>query len=83
MNETARAAYILSQAACAMAELAAMKAEDALRHPDDHCGPHTGEEYRSVMDRYGIGHNAVVDYLRGCLDSAPLFRYALTVEAVG
>ena len=64
MDDAARAAYVVSQAACANARVAAMQAEN------QHCAltgctPVYGEkDFDAIQLEYMIGHNSVIEYLR-------------------
>lgn len=64
MDQTARAAFIFSQTACATAELLAMQAENAAAAAAGAPLPHTGDAFRAVPDHHAIGWNAAVAYLR-------------------
>lgn len=61
MTPEQAAAYVIAQAACASAEIAAMQANDALAARNG-CAyaPHSPEEYRAIADRYCISHNGVL-----------------------
>jgi hypothetical protein len=64
MDDMARAAYVMSQAACAMAATAGMQAENAMRVAAGH-RPVWGEsDFAKIESEYMINHNAVVEYLR-------------------
>jgi len=64
MDDMARAAFVISQAVCAMARIAAMQAENqhcALLG----CSPVYNEEaLNGVINEFGIGHNSVISYLQ-------------------
>lgn len=82
MDQIAKAAFIISQAICAQAELDAMRAANLAAvgtikqtHKRDEYGfvvettsqpalPYTEEDIRAVPDKYSIGHNTVLEYLR-------------------
>jgi len=59
MTPEQAAAFVIAQAACAMAEIAAMQAEDRLAAIQGHNGS-IGNEYRAIADTYCISHNAVM-----------------------
>ena len=64
MDDAARAAYVVSQAACANARVAAMQAEN---QRDAHLGrsPTFGlGDFMGVESEYMISHNSVIEYLR-------------------
>lgn len=59
MTPEQAAAYVTAQAACAVAEIAAMQRANA--HLPDGCFPQFGEDdFRAVINRYCISHNAVL-----------------------
>lgn len=62
MTPEQKAAFVIAQAACAMAELAAMLATNAA-----HAGsykPNGPKEFVELTDRFLIGHNAVIEFFR-------------------
>lgn len=61
MTREQAAAFIIAQAACAMAEVAAMQARNAA---NPHRPTHPPEDFEAVPDRYGIGHNAVLTFFQ-------------------
>ena len=63
MNENQRAAYIISQSICAMAELMAMQAENAQREHSGESMAYRETDFVEVIDRYGLSHNSVLLYL--------------------
>lgn len=64
MDIQARAAFIVAQAACANAEIAAMQAENQQRAAIGASPAYTEDQFRAVPDQYQIGWNAVIEYLR-------------------
>jgi hypothetical protein len=58
MTPEQAAAFVISQSACALAEIAAMQARNARYTGTDKY--HEPKDFESVIDRYGIGHNAVL-----------------------
>lgn len=64
MNETQRSAYIIAQAACMNAEVAAMQAENMRRQQEDLDITYIEEDFRRLIDKYGLGHNTVIQFLR-------------------
>ena len=58
-QEMQNAAFLNSQVACALVEMAAMQAHD--RTSDT---PYTEEAYSALIDKYGIGHNSALTTLR-------------------
>lgn len=64
MDQTARIAFVIAQAACAQAEAAAMTAAN---QADAYAGRPPSYGFLSFMDlqnKYLIGHNAVIEYMR-------------------
>lgn len=64
MEPIERAAYIISQAACAQIEAAGMIAENQQRAAVGASMAFPAEAFDALIDRYGISHNAVMTYLR-------------------
>lgn len=65
MDNLARAAFIIAQAACATAEVAAMQAENAAAEKSGETPPWTGDAFRDVPNNHQISWNAAISYLRG------------------
>lgn len=65
MDQNERAAFIQSQAACAVVKALGMMADNQHRLSLGHTIAYDGDAFRELIDEHGIGHNAVVDYLRG------------------
>lgn len=64
MDHQARCAFVIAQAACANAEIAAMQATNQ-KYLLDKCPPkYTYEDFMAVESKYMIGHNSVIEYLR-------------------
>lgn len=63
MDKEARAAFIISQAACMQTEMAAMQMRNVLDNFAGRPLSHTPEDFDALPDRYGLGHNAVISYL--------------------
>jgi hypothetical protein len=59
MTPEQTAAYVIAQSACAAAEIAAMQAQDRAWLAAGH-GTYSDLDYRGVIDRFCIGHNAVL-----------------------
>lgn len=60
MTPDQAAAYVFAQAACALAEIEAMKAANIERETRGH-SPAFGEDaFLGICDRYCINHNAVL-----------------------
>jgi hypothetical protein len=63
MTPEQAAAFVIAQAACATAEVAAMQRtnDDHLRAtPNAVFPPYSADDFRAVADRFGIGHNSVL-----------------------
>jgi hypothetical protein len=65
MDETQRAAFLIAQAVCAMAEIAAMQAENQHRIAIGRTDLYGEDAFNAVPDRYGIHHNAALTLLHG------------------
>lgn len=65
MDQEARCAYIIAQAACANAEIAAMQAENQrmATTPGSKEPVFTHDDFMAIQDKYMISHNAVIGYL--------------------
>jgi hypothetical protein len=63
MNDTLirRAAFLQTQAACAIVEAIALLVERTPTWAGR--DRHGGEEVRALIDKHGIGHNAALSYL--------------------
>lgn len=57
MTDTEKAAFLITQAACAIVEAIAMQL--ALNHYDDQ------KACLALIDKYGIGYNGVLAFLQG------------------
>lgn len=64
MDQNAKAAFIIAQAACANAEIAGMQAENQQRLSLGQSVAYDMDAFMAVQDSYMIGHNAVIEYLR-------------------
>lgn len=65
MTPEQAAAFVQSQTACAMAEIASMHAENREREIQDHTHAYGPEAFRAVPDEFGIGYNDVVGLFQG------------------
>lgn len=63
MDQEARCAYIIAQAACANAEIAAMQALNQHRLSLGQSIAYDESAFMSIQDKYMISHNAVIGYL--------------------
>jgi acyl-coenzyme A thioesterase PaaI-like protein len=64
MSETQQAAFLISQAACAMIEAMGMQAENDQRKAVGHSMAYTEDAFVGVIEKYGIHHNAAILTLR-------------------
>lgn len=60
MTPEQKAAFVMAQAACAMAEIAGMQAENQHRTLHGNSNMYGEEAFSGVMTRYTIGHNDVM-----------------------
>lgn len=65
MTPEQQAAFIMAKAACAMAEIAGMQAENAHRERNGMSGAYGEEAFEGVIVRNGIGHNDVISFFQG------------------
>lgn len=65
MTPEQQAAFIMAQAACAMAEIAGMQAENQHRLSLGHSIAYGEDAFKAVMSRNMIGHNEVVSFFQG------------------
>lgn len=63
MDENARAAFLIAQAACAMAEAAGMQAENQLCAHRNRPPDYREVDFQRIINKYGIGHNAALTWL--------------------
>lgn len=64
MDSVARAAFVIAQAACAHAEVAMMEQQNMADRAAGRPTTYQPHEFTAVPDRFLIGHNAVISYLR-------------------
>ena len=62
MTPEQQAAYIMAQTAAVQAEIAGMQAENTFREMQGKTIAYDHEAFRSLIDQYGISHNAVVSF---------------------
>lgn len=60
MNPEQAAAFVIAQAACANAEIAAMQAANAQCARRGDAQTYDEKHFMAVIDQYGISHNAVL-----------------------
>ena len=63
-DDAGRAAYIISQTACAQAEIAGMQAENAYCLSIGEVLKYDLQAFQDVSVTYGISHNQVTEFLR-------------------
>jgi hypothetical protein len=63
MDQTARAAFVIAQAACAAIESAAMQTQNAADFTAGRPMTYQQHDFLALPDKYGIHHNAVISYL--------------------
>ena len=64
MDDMARAAFLMTQAACMQAEMAAMQTQNAMDAHDGRPWTYAPSDFEALPDRYGLSHNAAIEYLR-------------------
>lgn len=62
MTDEQKAAFIFSQSICALAEIEGMKAENKYRERRGEATAYNEKSFFDVIDKYGIHHNAVVQF---------------------
>lgn len=65
MDHQARCAFVNAQAACALAEIAAMQAQNAALLLVGDPPRYKYEDFMAMQNAYLISHNAVIEYLMG------------------
>jgi hypothetical protein len=65
MTPEQQAAFIMAQAACAMAEIAGMQAENQHRLSVGQTITYFEDAFIAVIGRHVIGHNAVISFFGG------------------
>ncbi len=64
MTDEQKSAFINSQVACALIELAAMQAENSKRERGGYTAAYTEDAFLALQTKYLIGHNEVLTFLR-------------------
>ena len=64
MTPEQRAAYIQAQSTCAMIEAMGMQALNMQREQQGYSMAYDDEAFFKLIDKYGIGHNAVLNFVR-------------------
>ena len=62
MTPEERAAFINSQVACALIELAGMQSENEVRKHHGQSPAYPEEAFQALMKKYLIGHNEVITF---------------------
>lgn len=60
MTPEQKAAYVMAQAACAIAEVEGMKAENMQRQQRGESMAYVEDDFAGIADKYGIHHNALI-----------------------
>ena len=68
MNKNQAAALVVSQSVAALAEIEGMKAENMQREALGQSMAYDEEAFTSVIDKYGIHHNVVLQTFEGLSD---------------
>lgn len=63
MDDMQKAAFLMAQTACMLAELEAMKAANRARQMQDQSDAYGENEFLALIDRYGIHHNGAITTL--------------------
>jgi hypothetical protein len=63
MTPEQKASYIFSQCVCVLSEIEAMKAENKYREMKGETIAYKEGDFLSVIDRYGISHSQVINFL--------------------
>lgn len=64
MDENQRLVFMYSQITCANIEMAAMQVEDKYYVLEGGYPVHSRQDYLALIEKYGIGHNSVIEYIR-------------------
>ena len=64
MTAEQKAAYIMAQAACVNAQIAAMQAENVFRMLAGSEQAHKPEAFERLPAQFGITHNQVIEFFR-------------------
>jgi hypothetical protein len=65
MTPEQKAAFLITQAVCAQAEIAGMQAENADRAVRGLSPAYDETAFYAVPEKYGLYHNQVISYLQG------------------
>lgn len=64
MTEEQKAAFIMAQCACAMAETFAMNTQNFFDGREHKPLTYKANDFRELQQRFVIGHNAVIEFMR-------------------
>jgi hypothetical protein len=64
MDKESRIAFVHAQVACALAEIAAMQSENQTDLTQGRIPHWNYQAFMDVQNKYLIGHNSVIEYLR-------------------
>ena len=64
MTPQEKAAYLITQSMCALAEIAGMQADNQEREHLGLAPAYQEKAFAAVPEKYGICHNQVMEYLR-------------------
>ena len=64
MNENQRAAYVMSQVACALIRMEGMKADNLQRTANCESPAYVQSDFEDLLQEFCIGHNDVTGYFR-------------------
>lgn len=65
MTDEQKAAYVIAQAACAMAEIHGMVAENQKRAAEGKAMAYDERDFFAISEKYYLGHNAVLEFFHG------------------
>lgn len=63
MTPEQKAAYIMGQVACALAEIEGMRAENMQREHRGESMAYVMDDFVKAIDKYAIHHNAVIEFM--------------------
>lgn len=64
MDNVQKSAYITAQSACLQAEVAAMQQQNTEDTAAGRRLTYAAYDFMGLIDKYGLGHNAVLTYLQ-------------------
>jgi hypothetical protein len=63
MTNEEKAAFIISQAVCAMAEIEAMKVENTIAALRNEYPLRNADDFQNIIRMHGLDHNTVIAYI--------------------